>query len=553
MSSSNLNLERYTSLSDMCQSTIKKFGPKTAFTGLDCHLSFSDVEKLASSFSSYLQNEMRIEKGDRVAVMLPNVLHFPVVVLAGLQIGATMVCVNPLYTPREVIHILNDCEPKVIVVLENFLHVFNDIPTEVLPKSIVVARATDFFSVFKKPIANFVLKYIKKAIEPYKELERHISWSSALSLGDSHKFREVRVTVDDLAFLQYTGGTTGRSKAAMLTHGNILSNVMQATSWVEQFYSGLDKYTIATPLPLYHIFSLTANFFTFFNQGSHNLLIVNPRDLQSFIKDWKKYPVDMLTGVNTLFNALIHEPSAQSLPYDRLKVVLGGGMAVQKSVAEKWLKMTGVPIIEAYGLTEASPAVCIHRFDREQFDGSIGYPVPGTQVRVVDDAGDDVEIGSVGELWVKGPQVMQGYWNNPSQTELTLTKDGWLKTGDLASLSEDGLVFIVDRKKDLIIVSGFNVYPNEVEDIIVSHPDVSECAVVGVSNPNNGETVKAFIVVEPGSEYNQESLLEYCRSHLAAYKVPKIFETVEVLPKNNVGKVLRRDLRAAQEAQINRQ
>lgn len=553
MSSNKLNLDRYASLSDMCQSTIKKFDTKIAFTGLDCHLSFSEVGLLANSISSYLQHKVGIEKGDRVALMLPNVLHFPIVLLAGLQIGATIVCVNPLYTPREVTHILNDAEPKAIVVLENFLHVFDNIPAEILPKSMVVAKATDFFSIFKKPIANFVLKYVKRVIPPYQELSRHISWPNALSLGNGQQFNEVRVTAEDLAFLQYTGGTTGRSKGAMLTHGNILSNVAQATSWVEQFYSGLDNFRIATPLPLYHIFSLTANFFTFFNQGSHNLLIVNPRDLKAFIKDWRNYPVDAITGVNTLFNALIHEPEAQSLPFDKLKVVLGGGMAVQKSVAEKWLKMTGAPIVEAYGLTEASPAVCIHRFDRTEFDGSIGYPVPGTELRVVDDTGGDVEVGVVGELWVKGPQVMKGYWNNQTQTDLVLTKDGWLKTGDLASLNDDGLVFIVDRKKDLIIVSGFNVYPNEVEDIIVSHPDVSECAVVGVSSPNNGETVKAFIVVEPGSQYSEEHLIEYCRSHLAAYKVPKIFETVDVLPKNNIGKVLRKDLRDDQSAQARMQ
>lgn len=543
MSNINLNLDKYLSLVDMCQYSINKFASRPAFTGLDCHLTFTEIGELANKFSSFLQNEVGVEKGDRVAVMLPNVLHFPIAVLAGLQVGATMVCVNPLYTPREVTHILNDAEPKAMVVLENFLNVFDNIPTEILPKSIVVAKATDFFPAWKKPIANFVLHYIKKAVPAYKSLDRHLSWPSSLALGEQNQFTEVRVTQDDLAFLQYTGGTTGRSKGAMLSHGNILSNVMQATSWVEQFYQNLDQFRISTPLPLYHIFSLTANFFTFFHQGAHNILIVNPRDLKAFISDWKKYPVDAITGVNTLFNALIHEPAAQDIPFERLKVVLGGGMAVQKSVAEKWLKMTKVPIIEAYGLTEASPAVCIHRFDRTEFDGSIGYPVPGTELRVVDDEGKDVEVGHVGELWVRGPQVMQGYWNNSSQTDLVLTPERWLKTGDLASLNEDGLVFIVDRKKDLIIVSGFNVYPNEVEDVIVSHPDISECAVIGVTDGHSGETVKAYIVLEQGSQYNEEKLIEYCRGHLAAYKVPKIYEIVDTLPKNNIGKVLRKDLR----------
>lgn len=540
---STVKFDQYNSLVDLCQEAMHKYEKKTAFNAFDIQLTFEDIDKSSKDFASFLQKEAGLEKGDRCAIMLPNVLQFPIAALGGLRAGATMVCINPLYTPREVSHVLSDAEPKVLVVLENFLHVFDSLPPEALPSKIIVARIHDFFPTWKKPIAQFMLKYVKKVIPSYRQLDRFINWSAAMALGKQHAFEEVRVGLEDLAFLQYTGGTTGLSKGAMLTHGNLVANVLQATSWLEQFYSDLSEFRIGTPLPLYHIFSLTANFFTFFRQGAENLLIINPRDLKSFISDWKRYPIDGLTGVNTLFNALIHDPAAKKLPFDRLKVVLGGGMAVQHSVAEKWEALAGVPIIEAYGLTEASPAVCIHRFDRERFDGSIGYPVPGTNLRIVDENGQDLPVGEVGELWVQGPQVMQGYWKNTEQTAQVLTSDRWLKTGDLASFNEDGLVFIVDRKKDLIIVSGFNVYPNEVEDVLVSHADISECAIVGVPDVNSGETIKAIVVLEEGSTLQEQELKDYSRAHLAAYKVPRIFEIAETLPKNNIGKVLRKDLR----------
>lgn len=536
------SFDNYVSLVDMCRSSVNRHSDKVAFTSLDIQMTYQQVHEYALEMASFLQHEAGVEKGDRVAVMLPNVLQFPICVLAGLTIGATLVCINPLYTAREVTHVLNDAEPKAVIVLENFMGVFDEMPIEALPATMIIAKIPDFFPAWKKPIAQFMLKYVRKMIPDYRQLDRYVNWQSALALGRGQPVKPVVVASDDLAFLQYTGGTTGPSKGAMLSHGNLVANVLQATSWLEQFFDNFDNFRLATPLPLYHIFSLTANFFTFFHQGAENLLIINPRDLQSFIKDWTKYPVDGITGVNTLFNALIHEPSAKHLPFDKLKIVLAGGMAVQKSVAEKWHNMTGVPIVEAYGLTEASPAVCIHRFDRTNFDGSIGLPVPGTQLRIVGEEGEDVPIGEVGELWVKGPQVMQGYWRNQEQTAHVL-RDGWLQTGDLASINDEGLVFIVDRKKDIIIVSGFNVYPNEVEDVLVMHPDISECAVVGVMDSQSGETVKAVIVLELGADYNKDALEEYARRNLAAYKVPKIYEVVDSLPKNNIGKVLRRNLR----------
>ncbi|HNG39806.1 MAG TPA: AMP-binding protein, partial [Accumulibacter sp.] len=479
-------------------------------------------------------------KGARIAVMMPNVLQYPIAILGALRAGYVVVNVNPLYTPRELEHQLRDSGAEVIVILENFAVTLEQVIANTSVKQVVLARLGDMLGFPKGAVVNFVVKYVKKMVPP-ANLPGAINFRAALSKGAAEELTPVNVGHDDLAFLQYTGGTTGVAKGAMLLHRNILANLAQAHAWIHPGVGG-ENNLIVTALPLYHIFALTANCFTFLKIGAANLLITNPRDIPGLVAEMAKYPFTALTGVNTLFNAMLNNEAFCALDFSKLKVTLGGGMAVQRAVAEKWQKVTGKPLIEAYGLTETSPAVTINPLNITEYTGAIGLPISSTEVALRDDAGRDVPIDERGELCVRGPQVMKGYYNRPDETAKVMTADGFLMTGDVAIMDERGFVRIVDRKKDMILVSGFNVYPNEIEDVVAHHPGVLEVAAVGVPHQKSGEAVKIF-VVKKDSALTAETLIAHCRSHLTGYKVPSEVEFRNELPKTNVGKILRRELR----------
>jgi long-chain acyl-CoA synthetase len=447
---------------------------------------------------------------------------------------------NPLYTPRELEHQLKDSGAEVIVILENFAHTLAAVIGKTQVKHVVVASLGEMLGALKGTLVNFVVRHVKKMV-PAWQLPHHLSFKQALATGARHKFQRVDVKREDIAYLQYTGGTTGVAKGAMLTHGNILANVLQAYAWIHSVLRDGQE-TIITALPLYHIFSLTANCLIFLNIGAENVLITNPRDIPGFVKELGKYRFTAITGVNTLFNALLNNPDFAKLDFSALRVALGGGMAVQKSVAERWREVTNHPLIEAYGLTETSPAVCVNPIDLPEYNGSIGMPLPNTDISLRDESGQEVGEGQPGELCVRGPQVMKGYWNNPAETAQVMTPDGFLRTGDVGVIDEHGYVRIVDRKKDMILVSGFNVYPNEVEDVVATHPAVLEVAAVGVPDERSGEAVKIF-VVKRSKEVTAEQLVSFSKKHLTGYKVPHLVEFREELPKTNVGKILRRALR----------
>ncbi|PJD95691.1 MAG: long-chain-fatty-acid--CoA ligase [Legionella sp.] len=536
---------RYLSLVALFNESCCQFADRIAYTNMGTSITYAQLDKLTQEFAAYLQH-IGLKKGARVAIMMPNLLQYPVALFAILRAGYIVVNTNPLYTRDEVIHQMNDSGAEVIIVLANFAPtVASSLPSMPAVKQVIVTQIGDLFPPLKKMLVNFVVKYIKKMVPEY-HLAQQISFNEALELGRKTSFLPVELTHQDVAFLQYTGGTTGVAKGAVLTHGNLLANVLQASSWIAPLGVN-EKDIIVTALPLYHIFSLTANCLTFLKAGAQNVLITNPRDSNRFIDEIKNIGFTAMTGVNTLYNMLLNHPRFKEVDFSKLKLSLSGGMALQKSVSLRWTEMTHSRVLEAYGLTETSPAVTINPMYLEGYNGSIGLPLPSTEVSIRDDENKEVPIGNSGELCVKGPQVMPCYWNRPDETQLVFTPDGYLKTGDIARMDEEGFIYLVDRKKDMIVVSGFNVYPNEVEQVIGMHPGVLEVGVVGVMDNESGERVKACIVKKDPA-LTPEDINLYCRAHLAAYKVPKIIEFYEELPKTNVGKILRRALKEAHQS-----
>jgi len=534
-----INADRYTSLVDLVEQATQRYADQTAFINMGQPLSYRQLEQKSRAFAAYLQSGLGLKKGDRVALMMPNLLQYPVALFGVLRAGMVVVNVNPLYTPRELKHQLNDSGASAIVIVSNFAHTLEKVVEETAVKHVILTRLGDQLRPVKATLVNFVVKYIKKMVPKY-HLPGAVSFRHALQQGEALAYQRPSVANDDLAFLQYTGGTTGIAKGAMLTHRNMQANLEQTKATYGKLLRD-GKENVVTALPLYHIFALTVNCLLFLELGGQNLLITNPRDIPGFVKSLSKFPFTAITGVNTLFNALLNDAQFNKLDFSTLRLSAGGGMAVQKAVAERWEKLTGHYLLEGYGLTECSPLVSVNPYDITEHTGSIGLPVPSTDVRVVDDQGNDVEPGAPGELWIRGPQVMAGYWQRPDATEEVL-KNGWLLSGDIVTVDPQGFIRIVDRKKDMILVSGFNVYPNEIEDVLMQHPKVREAAAIGVPSDLSGEAVKVCIVKKEAS-LTKEELLDHCRRQLTGYKVPKIIEFRDELPKSNVGKILRRELR----------
>ena len=535
-----INVEQYSSLVDMFETAVTKYEDQPAFINMGATLTYRKLEERSRAFAAYLQNELKLEKGDRVALMMPNLLQYPIALFGVLRAGMVVVNVNPLYTPRELKHQLIDSGAKAIVVVSNFARTLEEVVDQTPIKSVIITRLGDQLSAPKRTLVNFVVKYIKKLVQKY-DLPHALSMRDTLSRGRRMQYIKPEVTNADLAFLQYTGGTTGVSKGAMLTHGNIVANVLQADGAYSPALDDGSEFVV-TALPLYHIFALTVNCLLFLHKGSQNLLITNPRDIPGFVAELKKYPFTALTGVNTLFNALVNSEDFAELDFTGLKLSIGGGMAVQKAVADKWQALTKTRLLEGYGLTEASPLLTCCPYDLAGYNGSIGFPAPSTLIQIRDDDGNVLAQGEKGELFGKGPQVMKGYWQRPEETAKVIDVDGWLATGDIGYMDEKGFFYIVDRKKDMILVSGFNVFPNEVEEVIAMHPKVIEVAAVGVPNEASGELVKVFVVAKDKS-LTAEDIIKHCRIHLTGYKVPKLVEFRDELPKTNVGKILRRELR----------
>ncbi len=535
-----VDIDEYKSVADVFDSSVKKYTDSPAFSNMGTTLSYSDMDALTRDFAAYLQSIPGMQKGDRVAVMMPNLLQNPIAIFAILRAGFTVVNTNPLYTARELKHQLKDSGAKVIVIVDNFCHTLQQVVQDTDIQQVITTQLGDMLNFPKSMIVNLVVKYIKKMVPSYS-LPGRVTFKQALHKGSKAQFTKPEIGHEDIAFLQYTGGTTGLAKGAILTNRNMVANMQQASEWISEIVEE-NKELIITALPLYHIFSLTANCLTFMKVGAHNFLITNPRDMKGFVKELSGVRFSVMTGVNTLFNGLLNTAGFDKLDFSRLKLTLGGGMAVQQSVAEHWRRVTGAPLLEAYGLTETSPAVCINPLNLEDFNGSIGLPVPSTEVSIRSEDGEFMAQGEVGELCVRGPQVMRGYWNKPEESAFVLDEKGWLKTGDIAMMDEKGFFRIVDRKKDMILVSGFNVYPNEVEAIIASCPGVLEVGVIGVPDDNSGEAVKA-VIVKNDESLTEQDVIKHCRANLTNYKVPKLIEFREELPKTNVGKILRRELR----------
>ncbi len=535
-----IDVNQYSSLVDLLETTFHKFATRPAFHNMGKTITYAELDRMSYQFACFLQNDLKLARGDRVAIMMPNLLQYPVAMFGILRAGMIAVNCNPLYTPRELEHQLKDSGSKAIVIVENFANVLEQTLPKTDIKHIVVTGVGDMLSFPKGIVVNAVLKYVKKMI-PHYSIPNTYRFNQALKLGSTTSLSKPIVKGEDIAFLQYTGGTTGVSKGAMLTHHNVVSNFLQARAWI-QFLIKEGEEIIITPLPLYHVFSLVANCLIFSSVGAMNVLITNPRDMGGFIKELKKWKFTALTGVNTLFNGLLNHPDFKTVDFSHMKVSLGGGMAVQRAVAEKWKEVTGVPLIEAYGLTETSPAACINPMTLKEYNGYIGLPLPSTEVVIKDDNGADVDQGLVGEICIRGPQVMKGYWNRLDETEKVMTKDGFFRSGDMGYMTEDGFFKIVDRKKDMILVSGFNVYPNEVEDVLVSNPKVLEAAAIGMPDEKSGEVVKVFIVKKDPS-LTVEEVKAFAKANLTGYKLPKYVEFRSELPKSNVGKILRKELR----------
>ncbi|WP_407158124.1 long-chain fatty acid--CoA ligase [Bradyrhizobium sp. STM 3557] len=533
---------QYSSLVELLEESFRKFADRRAFICMDKAISYRELDGMSTALAAYLQG-LGLQKGARVALMMPNVLQYPVAISAVLRAGFTVVNVNPLYTPRELEHQLRDSGAEAIIVLENFAHTVQQVVGHSAVKHIVVASMGDLLG-FKGVIVNLVVRRVKKMVPAYT-LPGAVAFNDAVAAGRAKRFERPTIGPDDVAFLQYTGGTTGVSKGATLLHRNIVANVLQNDAWLQPALATppqIDQLLVVCALPLYHIFALTACFLLAVRAGGANLLIPNPRDIPGFIKELMKYQVNNFPAVNTLYNALLHHPDFKKVDFSKLKISNGGGMAVQRSVAEQWQQVTGCSIAEGYGLSETSPTLTCNPPTSTAFNGSIGIPVPSTYISIRDDDGNEVPLGQAGEICAKGPQVMAGYWNRPDETAKVMTADGYFRTGDIGIMSEDGFTRIVDRKKDMILVSGFNVYPNEVEEVIASHPGVLETAVIGQPDAKSGELVKAF-VVKKDPNLSAEEITKFCHEQLTNYKVPKLIEFRTELPKTNVGKILRRQLR----------
>lgn len=543
----HIDPEQYPSLVEMFEQSVQKYADQPAYTNMGTVMTFRKLEERSRAFAAYLQNELKLKKGDRVALMMPNLLQYPVALFGVLRAGLIAVNVNPLYTPRELEHQLNDSGAKAIVIVSNFANTLEQVVGNTAVKHVVLTSLGQMLPRAKGTLVDFVVKYVKGMVPKYN-LPGAISMRKALISGRRLQYVKPFMTGEDIAFLQYTGGTTGVAKGAILTHSNMIANVMQAKVMIGPVLQE-GRESIVTALPLYHVFALTVNCLLFVEMGGQNLLITNPRDIPNFVKELKSFPFTALTGVNTLFNALVNNEDFQELDFSKLKAAIGGGMAVQRAVAEKWHKITGSHLLEGYGLTECSPLVTVNPYDLEEYNGAIGLPVPSTEVRIVDDEGHPLPTTEVGELQVKGPQVMQGYWQRPEATKEVINPEGWLSTGDIVKFDQDGLIHIVDRKKDMILVSGFNVYPNEIEDVVALHNKVLEVAAIGQPNEASGEIVKIY-VVKQDSSLTKEELIAHCREHLTGYKVPKLVEFRDELPKTNVGKILRRVLREENDAKL---
>ena len=536
-----IDASQYASVPAVLEEAFASFRDRPAFANFGRRLNYGQIDEMSRQFAGYLTGVLKLGKGDRVAIMLPNVLQYPIALFGALRAGLVVVNTNPMYTARELKHQLEDSGAKAIVVLDNFAATLQQVVAKTDVQHIVTTGIGDLLGFPKGALINFVLKHVKKMV-PAFELPQAVRFRDALAQGAAHPLPPVTMGHDDIAFLQYTGGTTGVAKGAMLTHGNMIANMLQANAWIGTDLVKRGEEVIITALPLYHIFSLTANGLVFARLGGLNWLITNPRDMPGFVKELKASGFTAITGVNTLFNGLLNTPGFAELDFSRLHLTLGGGMAVQRKVAERWKQVTGCTLAEAYGLTETSPAVCINPLDLKEYNGSIGLPVPSTNVAIWSEDGEPLPVGEVGELMVQGPQVMKGYWQRPEETAKVLGSDGWLHTGDIAKMDENGCFYIVDRKKDMILVSGFNVYPNEVEDTVMAHPGVLEVAAVGVPDEHSGEVVKLYVVrKDPG--LTEEALKQFCRENLTGYKRPKLIEFRDSLPKSNVGKILRRELR----------
>jgi len=534
-----INPAEYPSLVHMLAESTARFADKPAFTSMGRTIDYAQYERLSRDFAAWLQDVAHLQKGDRIAIMLPNVLQYPIALYGALRAGLTVVNTNPLYTTRELEHQLKDSGAKAILILENFAHKLAEVIEHTAVEHVIVTAVGDQLGWPKSTIVNAVVRHVRKQVPPW-QLASYVKFNDVLAQGKFRSLQPVTLTHDDVAFLQYTGGTTGVAKGAMLTHRNMVANALQSAAWIGTS-ARLGKDVIVTALPLYHIFALTANWMVFIKFGSQNILIVNPRDFPAFVAELKKFRFSYISGVNTLFNALLHTPGFAEVDFSALRITLGGGMAVQRTVAEHWKEVTGNPLTQAWGLTETSPAACINPFGTD-FNGSIGLPISSTEISIRDDNGKELGLGAVGEICVRGPQVMRGYWNRPDETAQVMLPDGWLRTGDIGRIDDDGFVFIEDRKKDMILVSGFNVYPNEVESIIASHPGVLEVAAVAQADERSGETVALFIVKkDPG--LTEQQVIDHARTQLTGYKIPRHVYFKNELPKTNVGKILRRELR----------
>ena len=531
--------DKYSSLVEMFTKYAGIYADRCAFINMGAEISYRELEQQAKAFAAYLQQELGLKKGDKFAIMVPNTLQYPIALFGALFAGLTVVNVNPLYTARELEHQLIDSDSKGILIIENFAHILEKVIDKTPIKHVILTSLGDRLGFIKGSIVNVVVRRIKKMVPAYR-LNNTIAFNKVLSMGATLPYTPVLLTGNDLAFLQYTGGTTGVSKGAMLTHRNLIANLEQAKAALKPLLEE-GKELVVTALPLYHIFALTANCLTFITLGGTNLLITNPRDMPAFVKELAKYPFTAITGVNTLFNGLLNTDGFKSLDFSHLKLSLGGGMAVQRPVAERWQQVTKTRLLEGYGLTECSPMVSLSPYNQKAYNGTIGVPASSTDIRIIKDDGTDADINEAGEMWVKGPQVMVGYYHRPEATA-EIMHDGWLATGDIAAMDENGFFRIVDRKKDMIIVSGFNVFPNEIDEVLMMHPGVLEAAAVGIPHEVSGEIVKVF-VVRKDPHLTEKDIIEHCHNNLTNYKVPKIVEFRDELPKTNVGKILRRELR----------
>lgn len=538
----DIDTSQYDSVVDIFTEATRRFADSPAVHNMGKTINYSELDQLTQYFASYLQHKTDLQPGDRIAIMMPNLLQYPVAVFGAMRAGLVVVNTNPLYTDRELQHQLKDSGAKAIVVVEMFASTVADVIEHTDVKTVITTKVADMLDFPKSMIVNLVIKHVKKMVPPFK-LPQAVSFKDALSQGASLPPAKAELNKDDIAFLQYTGGTTGVSKGAILSHGNMVSNIEQAYQWITndgKVQEGDE--IIITALPLYHIFSLTANCLTYMRLGALNVLITNPRDMPAFVKELNNHKFTAFTGVNTLFNGLMNTPGFKDIDFSNLRMVLGGGMAVQKAVAERWKEITGLPLIEAYGLTETSPAACINPTTLQDYNGSIGLPIPATEASVRDEDNNPLGVGEAGELCIRGPQVMVGYWNRPEETAKTIDSEGWLHTGDVAEMDAEGYFRIVDRLKDMILVSGFNVYPNEIEGVLATHTGILEGGAIGIPDEHSGEAVKV-VIVKSDPNLTEDDVIAHCKEHLTGYKRPKVVQFVDELPKTNVGKILRRELR----------